>query len=250
MYIMKFLFLIIASRNELYDKIKEYWQKIIDKKHDNIDFYFLYNDTSIEQEYIISGNDIFFQEKETFIPGIFNKTIRAINVCNYNNYDYIIRTNLTTFFYIPQLLRFLQNAEPSKIYAPFVKYSERYHYTFPVGLCIIIHKSNVDKLMANLSTIKMKYNDQFDSYPDDVLFGIIFKDLNMAYDNAIQSSLIRSDEIYNIVPLQTHILSNKFIFRNRDYCFYIDEQGKQQNDIKKRSQSEIPRWDLVAKYCI
>jgi hypothetical protein len=250
---MKLLFLIIASRNDLYDKIKEYWQKIIDTKHNNINFYFLYNVPNIEKEYIIAGNDIFFQEKESFIPGIFNKTISALNVCNYNNYDYIIRTNLSTFFYIPQLLRFLQNADPTKIYAPLVKYSERYHYTFPVGLCIIMHKSNVSKIMANLSTIKMKYNAteyNFDSYPDDVLFGIIFKELNMPYDNIIQSSLIRSDEIYTIVPLQTHILRTKFIFRNRDYLFYIDEHGKQQNDIVKRLQHEIPRWELVIKYCI
>jgi len=247
---MKLLFLIIASRNELYDKIKEYWQKIIDKKHDNIDFYFLYNDPSIEKEYIISGNDIFFKEKETYIPGIFNKTIRAFNVCNYTKYDYIIRTNMSTFFYIPGLLSFLQHAEPSKIYAPLVKYSERYKYTFPVGFCIIMHKSNVDKLMANLSTIKMKYDNKFVNFPDDVLFGIIFKELNIPYDNIIQSSLIRSGEIYKIVPSQTHILNTKFIFRNRDYHFYIDKHGKQQNDIVKRLQDEIPRWELVVKYCI
>jgi hypothetical protein len=245
---MKLLFLIIASKNELYDKIKDYWQKIIDKKHDDIDFYFLYNDPSIETEYIITGNDIFFQEKETFIPGIFNKTIRAFNVCNYNNYDYIIRTNLSTFFYIPQLLRFLQDADPTKIYAPFVKYSEKYHYTFPVGLCIIIHKSNIAKITANLSAITTKH--KLDSYPDDILFGIIFNELNMPYDNTIQSSLIRSDEIYNIVPLQTRIFNTKFIFRNRDYHFYIDEYGRQQSDIHKRLHDEIPRWELVVKYCI
>lgn len=247
---MKLLFLIIASRNALYDKIKEYWQQIIDKKHDNVDFYFLYNDPSIEKEHIIIGNDIFFQEKQTFIPGIFNKTIQALKVCNYTHYDYIIRTNMSTFFYIPGLFMFLQNAEPANIYAPLVKYSESYHYTFPVGFCIIIHKSNVDILIDNLSTIKMKYNDKFDSYPDDVLFGIIFKELNMSYDNTIKSSLIRSGEICNIVPSQTHILNSKFIFRNREYSFNTNEYGKQQNDIVKRLQYEIPRWELVVKYCI
>lgn len=245
---MRLLFLIIASRNELYDTIKEYWQKIIDKKYDNIDFYFLYNDPSIEKEYIIHGNDIFFQEKETFVPGIFNKTIKAMKICNYNNYDYIIRTNLSTFFYMPGLFIFLQNAEPTKIYAPLVKYSKRYQYTFPVGFCIIIHKSNVDKLMSNLCIIKMKYNNE--RYPDDVLFGIIFNELGMTYDNIIQTSLIRSDQIYNIVPSQKHILNTKFIFRNRDYIFNIDECGKSQNDIVKRLQYEIPRWKLIVKHCI
>jgi hypothetical protein len=244
---MRLLFLIIASRNTLYDKIKKYWQQIINKKYDNIDFYFLYNDPSIEKEYIITGNNIFFQEKETFVPGIFNKTISALKVCNYTNYDYIIRTNLSTFFYMPQLLKFLQNAEPDKIYAPLVKYSERYQYTFPVGFCIIIHKNTVDKLMSNMSTIKIKYNDKFDSFPDDVLFGLIFNELNIPYDDIIQSSLIKSDEIYKILPSQTN---TKFIFRNRDYHFYIDKRGKQKSDIVKRLQDEIPRWELVVKYCI
>ena len=41
---MRLLFLIIASRNELYDKIKEYWQKIIDKKKfKQRNIYFIYN---------------------------------------------------------------------------------------------------------------------------------------------------------------------------------------------------------------
>ena len=173
-----------------------------------------------------------------------------MKICNYNNYDYIIRTNLSTFFYVPQLLLFLQNAEPSNIYAPLVKYSGRYQTTFPVGFCIIIHKSNVDKLMDNLSTIIMKYNNNNEMYPDDIWFGIMFNELNMPYDTSIQSSLIRSDEIYNRVPSQTHILNNKFIFRNRDYHFKFDEQGKQQNDIVKRLQYEIPRWELVIKHCI
>jgi len=245
---MKLLFLIIASRNELYDKIKDYWRLIIDKKYDNIDFYFLYNDPNIENEHIVAGNNIFFQEKETRIPGIFNKTISAFTICNYNNYDYIIRTNLSTFFYIPGLLLFLQNADPTKIYAPLVKYSERYHYVFPVGFCIIIHKINVDKLMSNLSSIKIKYNTT--GYPDDVLFGIIFKELKIPYDTAIQSSLIKSDEIYNIVPSQTDLLNIKFIFRNRDYHLYIDKHDKKQNNIVKRLQYEIPRWELLVKYCI
>lgn len=245
---MRVLFLIIASRNPLYDKIKEYWQQIINKKHDNIDFFFIYNDPNIRKEYVISGNDIFFQENETFIPGIFNKTIRALNVCNYTNYDYIIRTNMSTFFYIPGLLLFLKNVNPINISAPLVKYSKRYHYTFPVGFCIIIHKSNIDKILSNLSTIKMKYN--INSYPDDVLFGIIFKELNIDYDNTIKSSLIRSDEIFNIVLSQKHVLNHKFIFRNRDYHFCIDNDGKKQNDVVKRSQDEIARWELVVKYCI
>jgi len=245
---MKLLFLIIASRNELYDKIKDYWQLIIDQKYDNTDFYFLYNDPNIENEHIVAGNNIFFQEKETHIPGILNKTIRAFTICNYNNYDYIIRTNLSTFFYIPQLLLFLQNAEHTTIYAPLVKYSELYHCTFPVGFCIIMHKSIVDKLMANFSTIIIKYN--VNNYPDDIWFGIIFNELNIPYNISIKSSLIKSDEIYNIVPLQTHLFNTKFIFRNRDYYFYIDEYGRQQNDTVKRLQTEIPRWELVIKYCI
>jgi hypothetical protein len=49
---------------------------------------------------------------------------------------------------------------------------------------------------------------------------------------------------------QKHVLNHKFIFRNRDYHFNIDADGKKTNDIEKRSQDEIARWELVVKYCI
>ena len=70
------------------------------------------------------------------------------------------------------------------------------------------------------------------------------------FNNITDLITARSDEIYNIVPAQTHLLTTKFIFRNRDYHSTIGEQGKPQNDIDKRLQTEIPRWELVIKYCI
>ena len=158
---------------------------------------------------------------------------------------------MSTFFYIPGLLHFLENADSNKIHAPLIKYSEHYHVNFPVGFCIIMSKIIVNKLMTNLTAIKIKYTREniFKKFPDDILFGIIFQDLNIHYSN-IRHQLINCEEIYHIIPANVNILNEKFIFRNREFHFYIDREGRQQADITKRLHDEIPRWELIVKHCI
>lgn len=64
----------------------------------NLVFYFITLREQVE-EYIIDdiNNIMYINGHESFIPGILNKTISAIEYCNKNiDYDYIIRSNIST----------------------------------------------------------------------------------------------------------------------------------------------------------
>lgn len=234
---MKLLFLIIASENKLYNEIKPYLNKLYSNNED-IDFFYIYNNINLENDFLIKNKDIYFKEKESYIPGIFNKTIKSFNLLNVDKYDWIIRTNMSTFFYIPEFKNILSDKDKNNVYCPIVKRSTRYNdILFPVGFCIIMSSQIVKKILLNFDSIQNEKINEFKTFPDDVIFGNIFNTLQISMVS-IQKNLIRSDEIYKILPNEA-IIQKKCIFRNRDYL-----------DNEERLTNEIKRWDFVIKHYI
>ena len=109
---MKIINLILFSNNNIYLKMK----KILDSyliiySNINKNFMFLYYcyDPNINSEYLIKNNILFFKGKETFNPGITTKTIKAIKFIQDNfEYDYIVRSNISTVINFSELFRFLE----------------------------------------------------------------------------------------------------------------------------------------------
>lgn len=102
------IMLVIASRGEIYDYfIKYYWVPFIEYVNKTKNIYelkiiLLYgnsdiSDLSIPEENMLQFTDI----EDNLIPGCLLKTIKAFEYIK-NNYEYkkIIRTNLSSFFYI------------------------------------------------------------------------------------------------------------------------------------------------------
>jgi len=116
----KILCLIIASKTDEYCQFEQQWRKYIDKitKNTNdIQFFFLYcspenTRTTIDYE----NHNIIIKGDESLIPGIFNKTIQAMTESIQIDYEYLLRTNLSSFFDFKKMLRYLQT-QPQKKYA-------------------------------------------------------------------------------------------------------------------------------------
>lgn len=107
------IILIIASRGETYDLFVDCWRAYMNL-YPTVKAYFLYSDPSIQSDIMIYEDSIIYKDTETAIPGIFKKTTAAMSFCQkYFNYDYILRTNLSSFLHIPRLLQYLstQNKE-------------------------------------------------------------------------------------------------------------------------------------------
>ena len=102
------IILVIASPGERYNLLKEVLIKFMNS-NENFKTYFIYGDIN-KDNIIKSDYDLFFDINESFIPGIFQKTIKAIKYIN-NKYDYkyIIRTNLSTFWRLDKLYDYLNN---------------------------------------------------------------------------------------------------------------------------------------------
>ena len=98
--------LVIASKNTPRElMLIEFWQRIIQKYADitEINTYLLFNDEHLTSDYTIGNNVITFKDRETVIPGILNKTMKAFEILK-DQYDLFFRTNLSSYVHYPKIL--------------------------------------------------------------------------------------------------------------------------------------------------
>ena len=150
--------------NKRYAIEKEYWKKYMhSNKH--IDCFF------IECGQIEHFNTLTLQCKESYTPGIFQKTIQALDKVG-GKYDYYIRTNLNSFFIFENLIQRLKTI-PRDI--PIYTGGWCAPGNWVSGTSIILNKKSRDILVEK--GIQDKYYNN--SKPDDVVIGLVM------YENKI-----------------------------------------------------------------
>ena len=135
----KLLCLIIASKDDQYPQFEQQWRKYIDKIGANLSvkFFFIYctDQMTIDPE----THTITLKDNESLIPGIFNKTIHAMTETIQIDYDYLLRTNLSSFFDFRKLLAYLDMVSPKNYTGTFLEISnEQIEMTVKGGLSIKI----------------------------------------------------------------------------------------------------------------
>ena len=112
----KIIFLIISSNNEeIYTKMRELSPKFYELYPDKIKYFFIENKSDLNEIVIEDDNHLYINGTESFIPGIYQKSIKAIEyVTNNYSFDYIIRTNLSTFWHLPNLFKLLDSIPHEK----------------------------------------------------------------------------------------------------------------------------------------
>ena len=108
---VKVLVLIIANDTPLYNELQKLWKSYmhLDRKH--IEAYFIKADDRIEEPYEIRDDVLWIKTKDSLIPGVLNKTVLSFEAMLpriKNEFDYIVRTNLSSFYIFPRLLNFLE----------------------------------------------------------------------------------------------------------------------------------------------
>jgi len=103
----KLIILIIASDGDGYKELTDYWREYMNM-FTGVRSFLVYSDHTIQSDIHVTNDSITHRSIESMIPGILYKTIAAFSVCNtFFNYDYIVRTNLSSFIHIPRLLTFM-----------------------------------------------------------------------------------------------------------------------------------------------
>jgi hypothetical protein len=160
------ILLIIASHTEDYDKFKTQWQRYM-SLFSNVKAFFLYSDPDIEYDAIVSENEIVHKHKEWYEPGILYKTFAGMQLCNdLFSYDYILRTNLSSFYHIPRLLDFLMT-QPKSNYVAARQTLFREGIPFISGAGFIVSRDIVTSLL-DLMYKPNVFTEDLIYLPDDV----------------------------------------------------------------------------------
>ncbi len=163
-YIMKILHLVLYSKSDYYDQMKiitNNFYKIFKK---NVDTYYYYYDESIKENFQLVNNELKIKGKETFIPGILQKTILAFKYFEnkLDNYDYVIRSNISTIIDFDKIIKILlKNRYDYGCYL-FIRPS----YKFSSGTSILVNNKLIRFILD--STEKIDYTKI-----DDVAIGIL-----------------------------------------------------------------------------
>jgi hypothetical protein len=113
---MRVLVVIISSyNNAVYRAHKEVWRLYMNS-HPAIDSYFIeYHDTKHQ---VIEDNTFYLRGRETYCPGIRDKTLDCFEyiVNNTPAYDFVVRTNLSSLWNFTALIDYIGTLPPVGVY--------------------------------------------------------------------------------------------------------------------------------------
>ncbi len=173
----KLLILIIASDNHpAFAKLQEIWRSYMHTDKEHIEAYFLKGDPMLTTDYAIIGDTIYTNVQDSYKPGIIEKTVRSLQCIKQEakQYDYILRTNLSSFYVFDRLLEFANTLPKTHCYAAralFPYYAdvplEYLHIPFGSGTGFILSSDLVDMMLEHKEELLQRSAE----IPDDVLVG-------------------------------------------------------------------------------
>jgi hypothetical protein len=222
----KIIFLIISS-NEIpeFSQMRELTQKYMDLFQDDIKYYFLEYRENMEGEILEENNYLYFKGSDSIYASIYKKSIKAIEyISNKYDYDYVIRTNISTFWHIYNLFKFLE-IMPKENFAG--GYYTQFFYTntktiqFASGTGIIMSKDVGDIIYKNPNYVTGI--DDVDISDSITVNGInIHNIVEYKWGYLIPPYTDSLPENYVFLTIEDDDFSNILYFRNRNEDRSID----------------------------
>jgi hypothetical protein len=209
------LHLVLYSDDEYYNKMYEITSKFY-KKFNNVKTIYYKFSSTIENNYELFDDILLIKGNDTFVPGILDKTIKTFKYFENYNFDYIVRSNISSIINF-NLINFdninygggnymtLSNLDP---YSG-IDDNKYYGIKFFQGTFIIFSKKMFKNIMNNIHFIDM-------NIIDDVAFGLLIQD---HFLNIIPTIIPNFTIVYNLNNLDFNTITcyrNKSEDRNND----------------------------------
>jgi len=212
--------LILYNHTPIYSQMRDILRKYL-ANNGNVKYYFYCYKNDIDTEYVFEDDMLYISGEETFVPGILRKTINAIEICQKFNFEYLVRSNISTIVNFDLLTKYLKSNK--------IDYGgclvtlnwldlaggitdDRYKHTkYVFGASIIMSKNSVKFLISNKNDINY-------SVIDDVSLGLFFG---------------KND-------VKIHDLERFFVYNAECYSniafFYRNKREKREEDVKYMKQ--------------
>ena len=170
------IMIVIASRSIIYDGLlSKYWipfLRYLNNENIRIKVLFMFGyDISLTELNIPKENVYISNISESYIPGILIKTIETMKYVNKNFiYKHILRTNLSSFFILENLLKNSYMLPEQNLYAGVI--GNHQNILFGSGAGFWMSKDIVEKTIT-------KQNNLDYNLPDDVSIGKLLSDVTI-----------------------------------------------------------------------
>jgi hypothetical protein len=153
--------LVLFSHGDEYDDMYKITKQYYQQFHNVTTIYYTFSE-SIQDAYQIIDGILYLPGKETYTPGILDKTIKAFEFVKDKSFDYLIRSNISTIINFNHLssilIQYPVNFGGGIVYTHTWggKNHERYNTHFPSGTTIILSKPMLIGLLDKKD--KINYN--------------------------------------------------------------------------------------------
>lgn len=174
---IKLLVLIITSDQlPVYRELQKIWKSYMHLDPDHVEAYFIRGDENLSTSYAVKDDVIWSKTKEGWIvtsSGIIDKTVISLQAMQsrFADFDYILRTNLSSFYVFPKLLEFLKTLPKNNCYCG----SPCGDSTFIASGCGFIMSPDVANVIINNKNELLGKT----SSEDDVLIGFFCRRHNI-----------------------------------------------------------------------
>jgi len=167
---MKIIILILAHDDKKYTDIESLWRQYMNK-HENIRSYFIKARKNTDGIHVLLEDDTFYINcEESFKPGCLIKTVESIRYLlnNGEEFDYILRTNLSSVIHLDNLYSYLCNRQVA--YAG--NLGEYFGIYYASGSGILMQRKVCEILIMYEKYLQYQL-------PDDVAIGKFFQDIKI-----------------------------------------------------------------------
>lgn len=117
----KVLMLVLASDSSVYNKFQTCWRRYMNSNPD-ITCYFYKAKPDLETEFVFDGSDTLFVKCKESWDTCWEKTLMAFRyfLPIVDTYDFVYRTNLSSFIHFERYLQFCSDLRPTGVYSGFI----------------------------------------------------------------------------------------------------------------------------------
>lgn len=187
----KTLILIIATDNiPAYKELQQIWAAYMNSDPQHYEAYFLKADPELPVAFQINQNEIIVKTEESLVPGIINKTVLALEALQprLNEFDFVIRTCLSSFYPFENLTKFLNRLPKEKCFCGISLYQTK-ELGLPPELDIVPFISGAGIILSrDMAELLAHDHRELEAYkttmPDDVFIGLFFQRKNIPFISA------------------------------------------------------------------
>jgi hypothetical protein len=208
----------------MYELTKKYYSKFSNVKT----IYYIFNE-NIQDEYELKDDILHIKGKETYIPGILDKTVKAFQYINkHYKFDYVIRSNISTIIDFDLLTDYLHGTSIQyggglkNIFINEKKDPDLENLIYASGTSIILSRTALKEFLNKKTYLR---NDLI----DDVSIGLLMRD-HLPY---IQQHYIPENRFIFIPDLNGNRAKIIHTIKDKPYIFYRNRQSDRKIDVKQ-----------------